>query len=233
MLIAWLKKFSLLDFPGKVSCIIFTPSCDFRCSFCHNPELVLPELLKETNKKLINLEDFFAFLETRRGLLDWISICWWEPTLQKWLVEFCEKIKSMWFVIKLDTNWTNPKVLKELLDKKLLNYVAMDYKHNLEKLDDLVKVKVDKQKFNESTKLLLNWDIDYEFRTTIIKWVHTSEDIEEISKSISWAKNYFLQNFESWNMIDPNFRWTKFYSKELEHLKEVAEKYVKKVWIRD
>ena len=233
MLIAWLKKFSLLDYPWKVSCIIFTPSCNFRCSFCHNPELVLWDLLKQTYKDLIKQKEFFKFLEKRKNLLDWVSICWGEPTLQEWLIDFCKKVKKMWFFIKLDTNWTNPKIIKKLLNEKLVDYIAMDYKHNLSKIDKLIKIKINKQDFLKSVDLLLNSNIDYEFRTTLIKWIHKREDIEDITKSIKWARSYFLQKFERKNILDSDFIWGSFSVKEIQEFDKIARKYIKKVWIRD
>jgi len=115
-------------FFGQVACIVFTPGCNFRCEFCHNSEFVLPKKLKSVYKNLIPLSSVFDFLEKRKWLLTGVSICWGELTLQKWPVEFCRKVKEMWFLVKLDTNWGNPEVLKDLLDKGLVDYVALDIK---------------------------------------------------------------------------------------------------------
>ncbi len=232
MLISWITKFSLIDFPGKVSCIIFTPGCNFRCDFCHNPEFVLPEFLKKNLKSLIFEKAFLAFLEKRKGLLEWVSICWGEPTLQKDLYIFCKKIKDMWFLVKLDTNGRDPEVLQKLLDNNLLDYVAMDMKNPFWKLHEIVWVNESEEEYKKSVKILLNSKIAYEFRTTVIKWIHTEEDIENIAKNIEWAQNYFLQNYRSGNTLKKDFTWKSFQMQELEQLKNISKKYVRNIWIR-
>jgi len=233
MQISWINKFSLLDFPWKVSCIVFTPWCNFRCAFCHNPEFVLPELLKESIKNLISEKAFFTFLEKRKWLLDWVSVCWGEPTLQKDLFEFCQKIKNMWFLVKLDTNWRNPNIIKKLLKEKVIDYIAMDIKNPAWKMSEIAGVQLKEEAYLKSINILLNSSIDYEFRTTVIAWVHKRDDIEKISKLISWAKNYFIQNFKKKNILKPDFDWKSFDSNSLEIFKEIALKYIEKVEIRD
>jgi len=233
MQISWINKFTMIDYPGKIACVIFTPGCNFRCGFCHNPEFVLPEKLKESMKTLISEKALFSFLEKRKWLLDWVSICGWEPTLQKDLVDFCKKIKDMWYSIKLDTNWRDPKVIKELIDKSLIDYVAMDIKNPKWKLSEIAGVELDEIPYLESINLLLDSDIDYEFRTTVIKWIHTTNDIEEISKLISWAKNYFIQNFRKGTTLNPNFAWESFRESELENFLQIASENISNVEIRN
>jgi len=152
--------------------------------------------------------------------------------MQKDLVSFCEKVKSMWFLVKLDTNGRDPKILKELIDKNLVDYIAMDIKHEIWKFNLSAGIEIDEKPYIESINLLLNSSIDYEFRTTVIDGVHSLETIENISKSITWAKNYFLQNYSWWNTLDPKFDWKSFSPKKLEESKNIATKYVKNVWIR-
>ena len=232
MLISWITKFSLIDFPGKVSCIIFTPWCNFRCDFCHNPEFVLPELLKHNLKSLIFEKAFFSFLEKRKWLLEGVSICGWEPTLQKDLYEFCKKVKNMWFLVKLDTNGRDPEILQKLLDHNLLDYVAMDMKNPFWKLSEISWVEESEDPYKQSVKILLDSNIDYEFRTTVIKWIHTEEDIENIAKNIRWAQNYFFQNYRPGNTLKKDFHWKSFQLEELEQFRKVWEKYIKNIWIR-
>lgn len=233
MQISGINKFTMIDFPGKIACVIFTPGCNFRCGFCHNPEFVLPELLKDNIKSLISEKAFFNFLEKRKGLLDWVSICGWEPTLQKDLANFCKKIKEMWYAIKLDTNWRSPEIIKKLLDEKLVDYIAMDIKNPPWKISEISQVTIDESPYLESINLLLNSNIEYEFRTTVIKKVHTSDDIENISKYINWAKNYFIQNFKKQKTLNPNFNWESFLEFELKEFQNIASKYITKVEIRD
>ena len=186
-----LQKLTLLDYPGKVACTVFLGYCDFRCPFCHNFELV-----DGTAPVLCEEDEFFDYISKRRGLLDGVAITGGEPCIHKDLPEFIKKIKDLGFPVKLDTNGNHPAVLKELLDKGLVDYVAMDIKNSPEKyamtagLDsfDLTNVK-------ESIALLIGSDIDYEFRTTVVKELHSKEDFTEIGKLIQGAKKYFLQNF--------------------------------------
>ncbi len=232
MQISWVNKFSLIDFPWEISCIIFTPGCNFRCGFCHNSEFVLPEKLEKVYNNLIPENAFLNFLESRKWKLSWVSICWWEPTLQKDLPRFCKKVKEMWFKVKLDTNWRDPEILKKLIEANLIDYIAMDIKDEIWKFSSISWVKVDETPYLESIKILLESNINYEFRTTVIKWIHTEKSIENITKYIAWAKNYFLQNYKSGNTLDSNFMWKSFSNNELLVFKKIWNKYVEKCEIR-
>ena len=233
--IAGIQKSTTLDYPWKLACVVFTQWCNFRCPFCHNPEMVLPEQMQLFQQDLISPEAVFNFLESRKWMLDWVSICGGEPTLQSWLYEFAKRIKDMWFLVKLDTNGRDAFVVERMIKDQILDYVAVDLKHTIYQYDQAVWVKQDSGFFRNYEKLLgilLNSNIDYEYRTTVIKGMHDEESIEYMAQYIRWAKNYYLQNYVAGNSIDPNFGGEAFSSDELELFKSIASKYVENVWIR-
>ena len=209
MIFGGIEKFSLIDFPGKTSCILFTIGCNFRCPYCHNPELV-----DETVETKISEEEILDFLKTRVNLLDGVVITGGEPTLHSDLLAFIQKIKDLGFLVKLDSNGTNPKMLHEALDKKLVDYVAMDMKSPLSKYSQTVARPVDTKAIRESIYLLLNSNINYEFRTTLIKAMVTPEDVLEIAQEIKGAKNYYLQKFIPIKLLNPQFKKKVTYSDE-------------------
>jgi len=233
MQISAINKFSLIEFPWEISAIVFTPGCNFRCGYCHNSEFVLPEKLKISLNNLILEKAIFNFLEQRKWLLTWVSICGWEPTMQSDLKEFCKKLKLLWYKVKLDTNWRDPQIILDLINEKLVDYVAMDIKHEIWKFNLISWINLDEKPYLDTIKILLNSNIDYEFRTTFIKWIHDENVIENISQYLSWAKGYFIQNYRAWNTLDPNFSWKSFTQDELENFKKIAEKYIRKVKIRN
>jgi len=207
MLLGGLQKLTLIDFPGKISCTVFTIGCNLRCQFCHNPELVDPNLTKEQPK--ISEEYFFEFLEKRKGDLDGVCITGGEPTLHSGLPEFIKKIKSLGFAVKLDTNGSNPEMLKKVI--KNVDYIAMDIK-------DLP--------FPKSTELIKNSGVDYEFRMTVVPVLHKKEDIIKIAKQLSPAKKFYLQQFRPGKTLDKKFAKEKTYSKkELEEICEAIKPY--------
>lgn len=232
MLISAIQKTTLLDYPGKVATIIFTTWCNLRCGFCHNSEFVLPEKIKKI-KDFIPEKVFFNFLKTKVWILDWVVICWWEPTIHKDLYDFCKDIKDLWFSVKIDTNWQNPEILKKLVNDWLVDYIAMDIKNNFSDYDKASWVIENIEKYKESIMFIKDSQIDYEFRTTLVKWIHTLEDIEEIAKFIIWAKKYYLQDYKWWNTLDENFKWEPFSKEELKEFKKIAKRYVKNVYIRE
>ena len=192
MLIDGFQKVTLLDFPNTVSCIVFTKGCNYRCPFCYNSPLVLDK----TEKLNYTEEEIIKYLDKRKGLIDGVVISGGEPTLQKNLIDFISKIKKMNFKVKLDTNGTNPNVLKNLLDNGLLDYVAMDIKNSFDKYEMTVGLRrTYLDSIKESIKILKESNIDYEFRTTIVKEFHTISDLKEILKYIDGSR-YFIQNFQ-------------------------------------
>lgn len=226
------KKTTLLDYPGKIATIVFTPGCNFRCGFCHNPEFVLPEQLAELRDDFISEEVFFEFLEKRIGFLDGVVICGWEPTIHADLPDFCRKIKDMGFLAKLDTNGSNPDVIEHLLDHNLVDYIAMDIKHRLDRYIETAGNKTDPSVYTRSIALIMTRAPDYEFRTTVIKGIHGADDIAVMAQMIDWARRYFLQNYRAGHTINPNYPGTSFTTPELKHLCEIAGKYVEKCSIR-
>ena len=192
MLLRGLQKTTLLDFPGNVACTVFTGGCNFRCPFCHNASLI--ENLPSDER--LSEENFFAFLEKRKGLTDGVCITGGEPLLQKDILPFIKRIKEMGFLVKLDTNGMHPDRLRAMLDEGLLDYVAMDVKggpHHYAHICGLEKI--DLAPINESISLLLNSKIDYEFRTTVVDELHDLSDFTAISEWIKGAKAYYLQAF--------------------------------------
>jgi pyruvate formate lyase activating enzyme len=232
MKIAWIQKSSLLDYPWKVATIIFTLGCNFRCHYCHNPEFVLPSKIKLIQNDLISEKAFFNFLWKRQWFIDGVVITGWEPTIQKDLFEFIIKIKEMWFLVKLDTNGRDPKILNKLIKNKLIDYVAMDIKNPLDKYYNIINVNFNSKPYKESINLIINSWIEHEFRTTFVKWHHTNKDVEDIWELIKWAKFYFIQNYESKINLNTKFKWESFIYKELNEFKKIAKKYVEKCLIR-
>ncbi len=192
MRIDGLQKMTLLDFPGKVACTVFTGGCNFRCPFCHNALLVtkLPE------KPDYSEDEILSFLEKRTGLLDGVAITGGEPLLNPDIADFIRKIRSMGYAVKLDTNGSFPERLKAIVDGGLVDYVAMDIKNRKEKYAETIGFKnLDLSKIEESVEFLKSGAVDYEFRTTVVEQFHTVEDIRAAAEWISGAKRYFLQNF--------------------------------------
>jgi len=262
MQIAGIQKTTLVDYPGKVAATIFTRGCSFRCGFCHNPELVIPEKFSGI---LFDEGELFSFLESRIGKLEAVCITGGEPMIQPDIGEFIRKIKEMGFLVKLDTNGSRPEPLKELIESGNLDYIAMDVKSSPNKYSETtslsfrpreVRQLADRtvgeilsedpsasvgmtdnkdtltQNIKESINLIMNSGIDYEFRTTVCHPLHEVEDFEEIGKLIKGAKRYYIQNFVESKQIDENIKYEEFTDEELEKAKEIMGKYVKEAKIR-
>lgn len=184
---------------------------------------------------LIPEEAFFNFLSSRKGLLDWVSICGGEPTLQSDIYEFAKKIKNMWFLVKLDTNGRDYHIVKKMIQDGILDYVAVDLKHVPHRYSQAVWVtQLDDFFYNyqKLLSLLLENRVEYEYRTTVIKWMHTPEDIELMSQYIRWVKKYYLQNYIWGNTLNPEFGGTPFSDEELGELQNIAQQCVKKCYVR-
>ena len=191
---AGLQKISLVDYEGKVACTLFTAGCNFRCPFCHNSDLVI----YAKNVNYIPFDEILDYLNKRKGMLDAVVITGGEPTLMPDLKEKLYEIKKLGYKIKLDTNGTNPDIVKELVDLKLIDYVAMDIKNSYEAYSKTIGLEsYDSNKILESINYLLSGEVDYEFRTTLVKEFHSDEDIKNIAKMIQSAKRYYLQEFKN------------------------------------
>lgn len=191
MLIGGLQKLSLLDYPDKNSAIIFTVGCNFHCGFCHNAELVNQEGQK------ISEEMVFGFLKERLGLLDAVVITGGEPTLQADLPELLQKIKTLGFLVKVDTNGTNPAMVEELIKKNLVDYWAMDIKGPWDKYETIVNRPVKIEEVKKSAELIIKSGVDYEFRTTLVQGLHGLEDVKKMAEQIAGAEKFYLQKFIS------------------------------------
>ena len=199
MRIGGLQKLTLLDYPGKVACTVFLFGCNLRCPYCHNPGLVLPE---QINAPGMPESEVVSFLEQRKGKLDGVCITGGEPTLQTELPNFLKKIHDLGYAIKLDTNGTNPGMLKVLLRDGVLDCVAMDIKNSPFRYAETCGGVDILSKVQESADLLMDSPTDYEFRTTVCKPLHTEKEMEESGRWLKGAKHYFLQSFvDSGNLV--------------------------------
>jgi len=191
MIIKGLQKITLLDFPGKVACTVFTAGCNFRCPFCHNASLVV----RPNDVDEISEVDFFNYLEKRKGVLDGVCITGGEPLISAGIEDFIRKIKEKDLSVKLDTNGTFPKKLEMLLSEGLIDYVAMDIKNSKEKYALTAGTKDFPKEIEESIKIITSKAPDYEFRTTVVRELHTAQDIVKIAEWINGAKHYYLQAY--------------------------------------
>jgi len=210
--IGGLQKLTLIDYPGKIACTLFLTGCNFLCPWCYSRELVLPEEIKKQPK--IPEKDFFNFLKERKDLLEGVVLCGGEPTVNKGLPSFAKKIKKMGYLVKLDTNGSNPEMIKGLIDKGLIDYVAMDVKLPKEKYPQIFAKKAKIKDIEKTIKILKEAKIDYEFRTTVIPTIHQKEDILKIAHWIKPAPKYFLQNFRAEKTVDSSFEKIKPYPRE-------------------
>lgn len=231
MIIAGLQKMTLTDFPENVACILFLKGCNFRCPYCQNSELIDYKI----DDNYILKEEVFDFLKKRQGVLDGVVISGGEPTVNKDLPKLIKEIRDLRFKIKLDTNGTNPQMLKELLEDGLIDYVAMDIKNVPRKYLETAGLSEKNQQILENVQksidILKKSKINHEFRTTIMKKYHNIEDLEEINKLIGKDEKYFIQNFEdSEYVLDHNIE--PFSEKELKEIKNKLTKNFQKTSVR-
>lgn len=232
MLIKGFQKFTLLDYPGKIAAIIFFYGCNFKCGFCHNKGLVLQE---ESEKlKTYTEQEILEYLETNKDFIDGVVISGGEPTLQKELPEFLKKIKKLGYNIKLDTNGSNPELIEELVKKRLIDYVAMDIKTNLEEYYKITK-NADSNRIKQSIEIIKNLP-EYEFRTTVVPGLIKKENLLEIAnllRKMGANKKFVLQQFIPRNCVNPAFLEIEKTSPEkLEKLKNELARFFDKIEVR-
>jgi len=191
MQIGGFQKLSLIDYPGKMAAVIFTQGCNFRCPFCHNRDLVLPEFYKEP----IAEEEVYTYLRKRQDKLQGLVITGGEPTLQVDLVSFLRRVKDLGYSIKVDSNGSRPEVLEKIILAGLVDYIAMDVKSSLASYGRATGVAVDITDIQRSIELLLSSNIDHHFRTTAVKPIHGTSEFQEISSLIQDADKYIIQEF--------------------------------------
>lgn len=234
MLISGIQRFTLLDFPEHIACIVFLTGCDFRCGYCHNPEFVLPKEIKKISKSFIPEGVFFNFLESRKGLLDGVVISGGEPTISSSLPIFIKKIKDSGFKVKLDTNGNNPPMLEKLLKDNLIDYIALDVKISLEEYPSLVGPCIRPDFISKSIQLIKKSGIEYEFRSTLIREIHTEKILKNMATLLEGTTSYYLQTFRSGHTLDKKFQ--KYHPFTQTEMNDIAEKIfakkVKKVCVR-
>ncbi len=228
MVFGGLEKFTLIDYPGKIACMVYTIGCNFRCPYCHNPELV-----DETTDVHISEREFYDFLDARKGMLDGVVITGGEPTIHADLPQVMREIKTRGFLVKLDSNGTHPAILRDAIRDGIVDFVAMDIKSPLATYGATVARPVDTEAIRESIDILMTSGIDYEFRTTIIKSMLSPEDLEQIGREIRGAKTYVLQKFVPTKILNPQFRNKVTYSdEEFKQFQKILTTYVDQCLIR-
>ena len=233
MRISAVQKFTMLDYPEHLDCIVFTAGCNFRCRYCHNPEFVLPEQIQKIKQSFIPEEAVLNFLQARQGKLEGVVITGGEPTMHYDLRQFIQKVKAHGFKVKLDTNGNNPMALEALLEEDLLDYVAMDIKTDRENYAALVGRCARGEYIEKSISLLQNSDIVFEFRSTLVREVHTPEILKGMAQMMHGAPILYLQRFRPGHTLDPAYQtYHPFTQEEMEEIAEMFRKDITTVSLR-
>ena len=225
-----LEKSSLLDYPGKVCAVVFLYGCNLRCPYCHNPELVVEECPESV---LIEQDDVLEFLKKRIGKLDSVVITGGEPLIHTELFDFVKEVKNLGFLVKIDTNGLLPNSLKKYLTSGYVDYVAMDVKYPSDEYNDRSGNKNAQSCILKSISVILNSNVNYEFRTTYVKGIHNSQSVRKICQMIQGSKRYYIQNFREGKSIDKSLtNQNSFTPNELDEFKKIALEYIDNVEIR-
>ena len=227
MIISGFQKLTALDYPGKIACTLFTHGCPFRCPFCHNAALVT-----ESSPDSLDAGEIFAYLQKRRGVLDGVAVTGGEPLMQPGLMDFLRRVKDMGYLVKLDTNGAYPERLRECLDAGLVDYVAMDIKNSPEKYAAACGLgSVDMDAVRRSIELIMNCGVDYEFRTTAVRELHSDADFEAMGELIKGARRWYLQLFvDSGGLISSGLSAPE--KEDMERWRDIAAGFVESVEIR-
>lgn len=223
MKITGIQKNTLLDYPGKPATVLFTQGCNFKCGYCHNPQLN-----KIQAEKIFDEKEFLEDLKKRKKIIEAVVITGGEPTIQKDLPKFIKKLKDLGFLVKLDTNGSNPTMLKDLIKSGNLDYVAMDIKGPISKYKLITNSNTNLNNIKRSIQMIIKSGIDHEFRSTILPFFHTKKDIQAMAEMIKGTKKYYLQKFITQDeLVSPAFKTAKaFTDKEMKSLCAVAKKIV-------
>ena len=230
VIIGGLQKTSLIDFPGKVSCVCFVSGCNFRCPYCHNPDLV-----QHPGNAFLDENSFLDFVRERQGFLDGVVISGGEPTLQNDLPAFVSRIKKAGYAVKVDTNGSHPHMIRDLIEKRLVDYIAMDIKTDPSLYPLFMKRGIDPDCIRSSIKLIMASGIPYEFRTTCVRPIVDAGAVETIARLIQGSFLYVLQNFSQARVLQPDFfenRKAGYDQEEMMQLKSIAETWVQKCIVR-
>ena len=229
MVIHGIQKLTLVDYPGHPAAILFTGDCNFRCPFCQNAPLVL----SSSSEPLIADEEIFSFLTKRKGMLDGVVVTGGEPTLQKDLIPFLGRLKTLGYLVKLDTNGYRPDVLEKAMESGYVDYVAMDIKTSLDEYPVVAGIKnLDVSRIERSVELLKSGAVDYEFRTTVVEPLHHKENFEKIGELLKGCRRYYLQSFvDSGNIIGKNCFPPS--QEQLKNYLKTVSNYIESVSIRD
>ncbi len=223
------QKVSFIDFPGRISTVLFTQGCNFRCQFCHNPTLVLPDAKTET----IDEDTVLKYLAKRKGQLEGIVLTGGEPLIYSDAGRFMEKAKEIGYKVKLDTNGSFPELLEKLIQHGLVDYVSQDIKTDMNSYSDIVGRNIDNSKIKKSIEIIKNSGVAYEFRTTLVKGLVGENNLKRICSEVGKVSRYALQNFRPGNTLNKKLGENNCYnSKELAKMKEVVSRYAECVIIR-
>jgi pyruvate formate lyase activating enzyme len=224
-----LQRLSLIDYPGKLCATIFTAGCNFRCPYCYNEDIVLdyPAMPKVPEDKIIE------FLHPRLGFLDGVCVTGGEPTIHRELPKFLGRLKSIGSLVKLDTNGSRPKALAYVMEKGLVNYIALDVKVPLDRYEETVRYRVKPEGLKETIKLIRRSGVDHEFRTTVVPGLLDGDDLEEIAMTLAGSKRYVLQQFRPGKTLCPDFKDVKPYSEaEMRQFRDRVAPYFAETGLR-